>query len=320
VTSFTVGLTVGRGPLGKRLREAPKSLLATDAKPPALPDPADESTSRTPPPPAASSDDSEGAKRTDDTTPSEEKFEDSTRVSDSVEARSTDSVLSPTTESKPSAKPEVNSEHNGAIGPVVRKVSPPPSSKLVRPPKAVRPISRAPKSLDPYRLTSTIAAAPHLPKPSTILINVPSRGSQPFRLSFPQKTIAATSSLAMTSQLSVLVSPDPAPTMAHKSARLEAGELVSFGWPSYQGPRDRYRLAETIKVRATIGQLGQVLQVKFLGGSVSLLPATTQAIRQWRYRPTLLDKRPVQAEQDVTIEFRPPQYSSRLSTQHSAHN
>ena len=60
--------------------------------------------------------------------------------------------------------------------------------------------------------------------------------------------------------------------------------------------------------RATIGQLGQVLEVKFLNGSISLLPATSRAIRQWSYRPTLLDKRPVQAQQDVTIEFRPPQY------------
>ena len=320
VTSFIVGLTVGRGPLGKRLREAPKSLLTADAKPPALPDPADESTSRTPPPTVASSDDSAGAKGPDDATPSEEKFEESPRVSDSAEARSTDSVSSPAIESKPSAKPEVEPEHSGAIGPVVRNGPPPASSKLVRPPKAVRPISRAPKSYVPYKLSSTIGAAPHLPRASTILVTVPGQESQPIRVRFPEKTIAATSSVAMTSQLSVLVSPEPAPSVAHRPARLEAGDLVSFGWPSYPRPDGRYRLAETIRVRATIGQLGQVLEVKFLSGSVSLLPVTTQTIRQWRYRPTLLDNRPVQAEQDVTIEFRPPQYSSQVSTQHSSHN
>ena len=65
--------------------------------------------------------------------------------------------------------------------------------------------------------------------------------------------------------------------------------------------------------------LGQVLEVRFLSGSISLLPATTRAIRQWSYRPTLLDKRPVQAQQDVTIEFRPPQYSSKVSSQHPFH-
>jgi hypothetical protein len=69
-----------------------------------------------------------------------------------------------------------------------------------------------------------------------------------------------------------------------------------------------------------IGQLGQVQEIKFLSGSASLLPATMAAIRQWRYKPTLLDKKPVQAQQDLTIEFRPPQYSARVSTQHPSHN
>lgn len=294
VTAFTVGLTVGRGPLGRRLREAPKSILAVDAKSAALPDQADESTSRTPAPLAAGSDDSASTNRLDDGTRSEEKSKE--RGSEYfAEARPTDSDSSPTTESKPSAKPEVNSEGTVAIG-------------------------RAPRSPAPYRLTPTIGAASHLPRPSAMLVTVPGQESQPFRVSFPEKAIAATSSFAMTSQLSVLVSPEPGPAVAHKPSRLEAGELVSFVWPRYPRPRDRHGLAEIIRVRATIGQLGQVLEVKFLSGSVSLLPATMRAIRQWRYRPTLLDKRPVQAQQDVTIEFRPAQYSSHVSTHHPSHH
>lgn len=124
----------------------------------------------------------------------------------------------------------------------------------------------------------------------------------------------------MTSQLSVFVSPEAEAPVARRSARLEAGELVSFGLPRYPSPGDHHGVAETIKVRAMIGQLGQVQEVKFLGGSTSLFPATMEAVRQWRYTPTLLDRRPVPAQQDVTIEFRPTQYSARLSTQHSSPN
>ena len=331
VTSFTVGLTVGRGPLGKRLREAPKSLLATEAKPPILPDEADESTSQTPSPPVGSSDDSAGANGPGDATSSEEKSRaskpaagvpgsESAAGSDSVEARSTDEDSSPTIEPKPSPKPELNSGHSDAAAPVVGNVLPPARSKLVRRPKPVGRISRVPRSRVPYSLASTIVAAPQLTRASTILVTVPGRGSQPFRVSFPEKTIAATSSLAMTSQLSILVFPEPDPGAAYQSARLEAGALVSFGWPHYPTPGLRHGLAETIRVRATIGQLGQVEEVKFLGGSASLLPATTEAIRQWRYRPTLLDKRPVQAQQDITIEFRPPKYTSQMLTRHPPHN
>jgi TonB family protein len=117
---------------------------------------------------------------------------------------------------------------------------------------------------------------------------------------------------AITSQLSVLISPEPATAVAHQPARLQAGELVSYVWPRYPRPGDRYRSAETVKVRATIGQLGQVLDIKRLSGSTSLLPAAMSAIRQWRYHPTLLNDKPVQARQDITIEFQPPKYLSHL--------
>lgn len=316
-TAFTVGLTVGRGALGRRLREPPQLLLAREVKPATLPDQpdeADESSSRTPTPtPAvASSNDSAGINTPDEAAPSEEKSKENRGISDLAEVHTTDADSSLTTESEPSVKPEVSSERSGTIGPVVRRVQPRASSRLVRRRKAARSIRSAPRSLASYRLSSTIGATPHVPKSSAILVTVPDRGSQPFRVSFPNKTIAATSSLAMTSQLSVLVSAEPGATVVRESARLEAGGLVSFVWPRYSEPRGRYGLAQTIRVRATIGQLGQVEEVKFLGGSTSLLPATMEAIRQWRYTPTLLDKRPVQAQQDVTIEFRPPRLTGQV--------
>jgi len=185
VIAFTVGLTVGRGPLGRRLREAPKSMLAVDSKSPTLPNQPDGSTSRTPTPPVASSNDSAGTHRPGDATPSKEKSKENTRGSENfAQVHSADSDSSPTTESKPFAKPEVNSEHSGAI-------------ELI-----------APRSPAPDRLTPTIGTAPHLPRSSAILFTLPGRGNRPFRVSFPEKAIAATSSFAKTSQLSVLVSPE----------------------------------------------------------------------------------------------------------------
>ena len=312
VIAFSVGLSVGRGPRGRRLPQTAKSMLAMDAKSPTPP--AGQSTSRTPPPVPSS--DTAGTNRLDNATPSEKESKDGTGGAKYfAEVRSPDSDSALTTESKPSANPAANSEHSGAIGLIVRNVSPPVSSKLTHSTRTVGSISSAPRSPARYRLSSTIGAAPHLTRPSTILVTAPGPGSQPFRVSFPKKAIAATSSFAMSSQLSVLVS-----AVADTPARLEAGELVSFVWPRYPGPGDRYGLAETTRVRATIGQLGQVLEVKFLSGSLSLFSATMRAIRHWRYRPTLLDKRPVQAQQDVTIEFRPPQASLQVSTRHPPHN
>src|SRR4029077_5158493 len=51
VIGLTVGLTVGRGPLGRRLRDAQKSIVAVDATSPALPNRPGETTSPTSTPP-----------------------------------------------------------------------------------------------------------------------------------------------------------------------------------------------------------------------------------------------------------------------------
>jgi hypothetical protein len=294
VAALTIGLTVGRGPLGRRLLGASKATSAMDAKSPIRPEQADDSASQTPTPLPASSNAPAGISKLD--------------------------AAAKTIESKLSATPEVTSAHGGVIGPIVSTPSPPAISNAAPSLKAVVPMSSAPRNPGPYGPTRTLGTAPHRSRPSTILVNVPVRGSRPFRASFPEKAVAATSSLAITSQLSVLLSPEPRPIEADKPARLEAGQLVSFVWPRYPRPGDRYGGAEVIRVRATIGQFGQVREVKFLSGSRSLLPATTRAVRQWRYTPTLLDKRPVAAQQDLTIEFCPSLYSAQASGPHPPHN
>jgi hypothetical protein len=324
VLAFTVGLTVGRGPLGKRLRDAQNSILAVDAPSRALPNRPGETTSRTSTPPGANtfldSDNSSGAIKLDDATASEEKSRENTRNSKSfAKVPSTDSNSSPTIEAKASVNSEASPERNGSAGLIARNAPPLASPKPANPPKAFGPISGAPRNPAPPRVAPATGAAPHRSPPSAILVTAPAHGSKPFRVTFPEKPIAASSSIAMTSELSVLVPPQPGPAEAHRPARLQAGELVFFVWPRYPMPGDRYGSAETVKVRTTIGQSGHVQDIKLVSGSISLLPATMSAIRLWRYRPTLLNKKPVQVQQDVTIEFRPPQYLSQVRSQHPSH-
>jgi hypothetical protein len=146
---------------------------------------------------------------------------------------------------------------------------------------------------------------------SAILVTAPAEGSNPTRLVFPEKLIAISSSFAITSQLSVLVFPEPGPAVAHQPARLQAGELFSYVEPRYPRRERRYGMTETVKVHATIGQSGQVMDVTPVSGPVSLFPTSISAVRVWRYKPTLLNDRPVQAQQDVTIEFRPPVHDNK---------
>jgi TonB family protein len=308
VISLAVGLTVRRGPLGKRLRDAQKSILAVDATSPAPSNRPGETNSAT-------------------FTPSAANTFNMPAVNPPATATAGSRSESPSAQSL-NARPDDSVARVGLIEPSLAIKSrsltdsdnPGASPKLARSPKAVSPISGAPRNPAPRRVTLPTRAGPHQSSPSAILVTGPGDGSKPFRLILPEKPIAASSSFAMTSQLSVLIAPEPGSGVTHKSARLQAGELVSFVWPRYPRPGDRYGSSETVKVRTTIGMLGQVQDIKLVSGSISLLPAAMSAIRLWRYKPTLLNKRPVQAQQDVTIEFRPPQYLSHVPTQHPSHN
>jgi PilZ domain/Gram-negative bacterial TonB protein C-terminal len=318
VTSLIVGLSVGRGPLGKPPRDAQKSNLAVDATSTALPNRPGETTSRTSTPLAANTFHTPAVNAP---APKTEESRSENPSAQSFNARPADTAkrAKPT---GPSAAVTSRSpiESNGSTGLIARDAPPPANSQPAHSPRAAGSISGAPRYSAPLRETPTGDVAPHLSSPSTILVNGPGDGRKPFRLTLPEKTIAASSSFAMTSQLSVLVSPESGPTPANIPARLQAPELVSFVWPRYPRSGDRHGSSETAKVRTTIGELGQVLDVKPVSGSISLLPAAVSAIRLWRYNPTLLNGRPVQAQQDVTIEFRPPQHLPRVPTRHPSHN
>jgi TonB family protein len=324
VISLPIGLTVGRGPLGQWLRDTQKSILDVHVASPALPNHPGETTPRTSTPAAENalvdSNDSSGTNKLDDVTPSEEKSAESTGNAESfAKAPSKDSNSPWAIESKLAANPEAIPGRNGSAGLIARNVPPTASPKPADSPKTVGPINSAPRNPAPRWVVPSMGAASHRSAPSAILVTPPAYGSKPFRVTFPEKPIAASSSFAMTSELTVLVPPQLGPAAAHRPARLQAGELVSFVWPHYPRPGDRYGSAETVKVRTTIGQSGHVQDVKLVSGSSSLLPAAMSAIRLWRYRPTLLNKKPVQVQQDVTIEFRPPQYLSQVRTQHPSH-
>jgi TonB family protein len=327
VVSVAVGLTLARGLLGKRLGDAQESIVAVDATSPALLSRPIETTSRTSTLPAENTlvapvvnppaQATAGSSAESPSAPSlNVRPEDATTGVTPI-GPSSATTHRPLTEFD---NPEASPERKGSSELLARNAPSRASSKPAYSPGDFGPMSGAPANPAPRRVTPVTRVAPHLSSSSTILVTGPGNGNKPFRLSLPEEPIAASSSFAMTSQLSVLIAPEHGPAVTHKPARLQAGELVSFVWPRYPRPGDRHEASEIVRVRATIGKLGQVLDTKVVSGSSSLLPAAISAIRQWRYKPTLLNKRPIEAQRDVTIEFRPPQYLSHLTAQHPSHN
>jgi PilZ domain-containing protein/TonB-like protein len=184
---------------------------------------------------------------------------------------------------------------------------PPANSEPTNPivaegPKGAAPGSPAPGSSAPLTAKPPAAAEPKPPTPSSV-VTVPSKGGKAVKVIFPQKQIAFSPSLAITTQLSVVVPPESGPAAAQPS-RLQAGKLLSYVLPRNPRPEDRYGAEETVKVRATIGQQGLVTEIRPVSGPIFLLSSTVSAVRLWRYKPTLLNGTPIETHQDVTIIFK----------------
>ena len=136
-----------------------------------------------------------------------------------------------------------------------------------------------------------------------VLISVAGSGSGPFRLTAPETAVSATSSVAVSSQATILVPRGVGVDAAQEAKRLQLGTLVFRVDPQYPKKIGRGEV-EIVKLLATVGENGQVTNVQQLSGSLPFATAAMSAIREWKYSPTLFDGRPVRTEEKITVAFR----------------
>jgi len=89
--------------------------------------------------------------------------------------------------------------------------------------------------------------------------------------------------------------------------------MVSFGvmdaslihrvQPDYPPIAKLMRLSGSVLLRAVIGTDGEVHEIEVLSGNAILADAARAAVRQWRYRPTLLSGQAVEVETQITVNF-----------------
>jgi PilZ domain/Gram-negative bacterial TonB protein C-terminal len=138
---------------------------------------------------------------------------------------------------------------------------------------------------------------------SPVLVTPPDEKSGPFRLAFPAAAVSASQTLAISAQRFVSIPVQLGPASSHRPERLQAGVLIYHVEPVQ--PTSAEESGGTVKVRATIGKGGDVVDVRAISGPPSLIPKVVRAVREWRYTVTLLDGQPLCAEEDVVVEFRP---------------
>lgn len=90
------------------------------------------------------------------------------------------------------------------------------------------------------------------------------------------------------------------------SSGVMAGNLIAAPPPQY--PR-LARITHTegpVLLQAVISRSGRVISARVLSGPRLLRGAASNAVRHWRYRPYLVDGRPVDVATVVTVDFRLP--------------
>jgi TonB family protein len=95
----------------------------------------------------------------------------------------------------------------------------------------------------------------------------------------------------------------PTPTRIHVSGDVEAAKLIYSPKPDYPPIAKAAQIRGSVRLAAFIGEDGGVRDVKVVAGNGLLAHAAVEAVKQWRYQPTLLNGKPVQVDTDIDITF-----------------
>jgi TonB family protein len=94
----------------------------------------------------------------------------------------------------------------------------------------------------------------------------------------------------------------PAPA---QTSQLRPAELISRKAPEYPALAMQTRASGEVRVQAVIGADGRIKSAKALSGPPVLQHAATDAIRQWVYKPTMLNGIAVESQTDIVLTFNP---------------
>jgi periplasmic protein TonB len=100
--------------------------------------------------------------------------------------------------------------------------------------------------------------------------------------------------------------PAATPSAAQRVAvtsTLEAAKLISRIQPVYPPIAIQARIQGNVVLHAVISKEGGVSELEVLSGHPLLVNAALEAVRQWRYSPTLLSGQPVEVETTITVSF-----------------
>ncbi len=81
------------------------------------------------------------------------------------------------------------------------------------------------------------------------------------------------------------------------------GRIIQKIEPTYPKLAQAARIQGQVVLTAIISKTGEIQDLVLISGHPLLAPAAIEAVKQWRYRPYLLNGEPVEVETTITVNF-----------------
>jgi TonB family protein len=176
---------------------------------------------------------------------------------------------------------------------------------------ATAPATKAAPASNSATPANAQTAAPETAAPAIILKN----GSTKSAAKLPAADTAAPSMVGLAAagsdgNLSNLTAGDsvakPILQTLTVSQGVSQGLLLKKVQPAYPANALRMRTEGVVKLMATVGKTGSVTTVKVVSGDALLTQSALDAVKQWKYKPYLLNGNPIEIQTEVTINFKLP--------------
>jgi periplasmic protein TonB len=93
------------------------------------------------------------------------------------------------------------------------------------------------------------------------------------------------------------------PTRVRVSSGVSSGLLIRKVSPNYPPLARQARIQGTVILQAQISKDGSIQNLQLISGHPMLAPAAIEAVKQWKYKPYLLNGEPVEVETQVQVNF-----------------
>jgi protein TonB len=87
------------------------------------------------------------------------------------------------------------------------------------------------------------------------------------------------------------------------SGNVTSGLLIRKVQPSYPPLAKQARISGAVVLKAVIGKDSSIKDLQALSGHPMLVQAALDAVRQWRYKPYVVEGEPVEVDTQITVNF-----------------